>query len=205
VIAVFLGMRQALRPNTIEDHSVTGVGYVLYAMPDFWLALVLIDLFAIRLGWFPPVGPQSTSWTGAFTDAKAMILPWSVLLLVSVAGYSRYMRASGLDALSQSYIRTARAKGASMSRVVRRHVIRNACLPMITLIGLTLPGILSGAFIVEDVFNYPGIGLATVNAASVKDYPIMLGTTIVFGALTILGNLIADIAYAYADPRVRIT
>jgi peptide/nickel transport system permease protein len=115
------------------------------------------------------------------------------------------MRASALDALSQDYIKTARAKGASTARTLRRHVIRNSSLPMITLIGLTLPGLLSGAFYEEVVFNYPGIGLATVNAAEVKDYPIMLGTTIVLGALTILGNLVADIAYAYADPRVRIT
>jgi peptide/nickel transport system permease protein len=205
VIAMVIGMRQALRPYSFEDHAITGVSYVLYAMPDFWLALVLIDVFAIRFGWLPPVGPVGTSWTAAFTDAKAMVLPWTTLTLVSVAGYSRYMRSSGLDVLGQDYIRTARAKGASKSRVIRKHVIRNACLPMITLLGLTLPSILSGAFIEEFVFNYPGIGLASVNAAYVKDYPVMLGTTIVFGALTIFGNLVADIAYAFADPRVRIT
>jgi peptide/nickel transport system permease protein len=204
LIAMGLGLRQAQRANSLEDHAITGVGYVLYAMPDFWLALVLVDIFAIRLGWLPPIAPESTSWKAAFTDADAMILPWVTLTLVAIAGFSRYMRASSLDALAQDYIRTARAKGASMSRTVRRHVIRNASLPMITLVGLTLPGLLAGAFYEEVVFNYPGIGLATVNAAEVKDYPIMLGTTIVLGALTILGNLVADVAYAYADPRVRI-
>jgi peptide/nickel transport system permease protein len=106
--------------------------------------------------------------------------------------------------MSQDYIRTARAKGAQGGRILRKHVIRNASIPIITLIGLSIPGLLSGAILEEVVFNYPGIGLATYNAALVKDYPILLGTTIVFGALTIVGNLIADIAYAYADPRVRV-
>jgi peptide/nickel transport system permease protein len=205
LIAMWLGLIQARRENSLLDHGITGAAYVLYAMPDFWLALVLIDLFAIRVGWFPPVAPQNPTWTAAFTDARAMVLPWVTLTLVAIAGYSRYMRSSALDALGQDYIRTARSKGASMSRTVRLHVIRNASLPMITLVGLTLPDLLAGALIEEVVFNYPGIGLAAVNAALVKDYPIMLGTTIIYGAATILGNLVADIAYAVADPRVRIT
>ena len=174
-------------------------------MPNFWLAFILIDIFAIRLFWLPPVAPSSPTWTAAFTDAKAMILPWATITLVSIAIFSRYMRSSALDALSQDYIRTARAKGAQRGRVLRRHVIRNASIPIITLVGLSVPGLLGGAILEEVVFNYPGIGLATYNAALDKDYPILIGTTIVFGALTIAGNLIADIAYAYADPRVRVT
>jgi peptide/nickel transport system permease protein len=205
VIGVPLGIYQSQRRDTLDDHAITGIGYVLYAMPDFWLAFILIDAFALHLYWFPPIAPESTSWTAAFTDWKAMVLPWVTLTLVSIAIFSRYMRSSALDALDQDYIRTARAKGASRGMVLRRHVVRNASIPIITLIGLSIPGLLGGAILEEVVFNYPGIGLATVNAALVKDYPIMLGTTIVFGALTIVGNLIADIAYAYADPRVRLT
>ncbi len=202
-IGVLLGICQSQRRDKRDDHLITGVGYVLYAMPDFWLAFILIDLFALRLFWLPPIAPSSPSWTAAFTDAKAMILPWATLTLVSIAVFSRYMRSSALDALSQDHIRTAQAKGAQRGRILRKHVIRNASIPIITLIGLSIPGLLSGAILEEVVFNYPGIGLATYNAALVKDYPILLGTTLVFGSLTIAGNLVADIAYAYADPRVR--
>jgi peptide/nickel transport system permease protein len=203
-IGVPLGLWQSQRRDKLDDHLITGVGYVLYAMPDFWLAYILIDIFALRLFWLPPNAPSSPTWTAAFTDAKAMILPWATLTLVSIAVFSRYMRSSALDAMSQDYIRTARAKGAQRGRILRKHVIRNASIPIITLVGLSIPGLLSGAILEEVVFNYPGIGLATYNAALVKDYPILLGTTIVFGALTIAGNLVADIAYAYADPRVRL-
>jgi peptide/nickel transport system permease protein len=204
-IGVPLGIWQAQRRDKLDDHLITGIGYILYAMPDFWLAFILIDFFALRNFWLPPNAPESSSWTAAFTDARAMVLPWATLTLVSIAVFSRYMRSSSLDALSQDYIRTARAKGALPGRVVRKHVIRNASIPIITLVGLSIPGLLGGAILEEVVFNYPGIGLATYNAALVKDYPILLGTTLVFGALTIAGNLVADIAYAYADPRVRIT
>src|SRR5580700_6372144 len=200
-----LGIWQSQRRDKLDDHLITGAGYILYAMPDFWLAFILIDIFALRLFWLPPIAPSSPTWTAAFTDAKAMILPWATLTLVSIAVFSRYMRSSSLDALSQDYVRTARAKGAQRGRVMRKHVIRNASIPIITLVGLSIPGLLGGAILEEVVFNYPGIGLATYNAALDKDYPILIGTTIVFGALTIAGNLIADIAYAYADPRVRIT
>jgi peptide/nickel transport system permease protein len=204
-IGVPLGIWQSQRRDKPDDHAITGIGYILYAMPDFWLAFILIDFFALRNFWLPPDAPQSPSWTAAFTDARAMVLPWATLTLVSIAVFSRYMRSSSLDALSQDYIRTARAKGALPGRVLRKHVLRNASIPIITLAGLSIPGLLGGAILEEVVFNYPGIGLATYNAALVKDYPILLGTTIVFGALTIAGNLVADIAYAYADPRVRIT
>jgi peptide/nickel transport system permease protein len=204
-IGVPLGIWQSQRRDKLDDQAITGIGYVLYAMPDFWLAFILIDFFALRNFWLPPNAPESPSWTAAFTDARAMVLPWATLTLVSIAVFSRYMRSSALDALSQDYIRTARAKGALPGRVLRKHVIRNASIPIITLVGLSIPGLLGGAILEEVVFNYPGIGLATYNAALVKDYPILLGTTLVFGALTIAGNLVADIAYAYADPRVRIT
>jgi len=204
IIGVGLGIWQSQRRDKPDDHIITGVGYVLYAMPDFWLAFILIDIFALRLYWLPPTAPSSTSWTAAFTDAEGMVLPWATLTLVSIAVFSRYMRSSALDAMGQDYIKTARAKGASRGRVLRRHVLRNSCIPLITLVGLSIPGLLSGAILEEVVFNYPGIGLATYNAALVKDYPILLGTTVVFGALTVAGNLIADIAYAYADPRVRL-
>jgi peptide/nickel transport system permease protein len=203
-IGVPLGIWQSLRRDKLDDHAITGVSYVLYAMPDYWLAFILINIFALKLFWLPPIAPSGSTWTIAFTDAKAMILPWATLTLVSIALYSRYMRSAALDALSQDYIRTARAKGVRRGRVLRKHVIRNACIPIITLVGLSIPGLFSGAIIEEYVFNYPGIGLATLNAAGTKDYPILLAVTVVLGGLAILGNLIADLAYAFADPRVRL-
>jgi peptide/nickel transport system permease protein len=203
LIGIPLGLFQAVRRNHWDDHVATGVSYVLYAMPDFWLALILIDVFALRLHVLPPIAPAGASWTAALHDPKAMILPVATLSLVSIAVFSRYMRSAALDNLSQDYIRTARAKGASLNRVLFRHTLRNAGMPIISLLGLSLPDLFGGAIITETVFNYPGIGLASFSAAIARDYPVLLGTTLLFGFLTILGNLLADIAYAYADPRVR--
>ena len=203
LIGIPLGLYQAVRRNRWDDHVATGASYVLYAMPDFWLGLVLVDLLSLRLHWFPPIAPSGASWTAALHDPKAMVLPVATLTLVSIAVFSRYMRSAALDNLGQDFVRTARAKGASTSRVLWRHTARNAGMPIITLLGLSLPGLFGGAIIVETVFNYPGIGLASYTAAITRDYPMLLGTTLVFGFLTIVGNLLADIAYAYADPRVR--
>jgi peptide/nickel transport system permease protein len=203
LIGIPLGLFQAARANHWDDHVATGVSYVLYAMPDFWLGLILIDIFALRLHVFPPIAPAAASWTAALHDPKAMVLPVATLTLVSIAVFSRYMRSAALDNLGQDFIRTARAKGASPGRILWRHTVRNAGMPIITLLGLSLPGLFSGAIITETVFNYPGIGLASFSAAIARDYPILLGTTLVFGFLTIVGNLLADLAYAYLDPRVR--
>jgi peptide/nickel transport system permease protein len=132
-----------------------------------------------------------------------LVLPVMTLALVSIALFSRYMRSSMLDQLAEDYVRTARAKGARERIVLWRHVFRNALAPLITLIGLSLPGILSGALITETVFNYPGMGLLFWNSATSKDYPVMLGVTIVVAVATVLGSLLADLMYAVADPRVR--
>ena len=134
-----------------------------------------------------------------------MVLPVATLTGLSLAGFSRYVRSSALDVFGQEFIRTARAKGASGSRVLWAHTLRNSLGPIVTLVGLSLPGLFAGAFIIEDVFNYPGIGLLTLNATYNQDYPIILGTTILLGFLTIIGNLLADLGYAWLDPRVRVT
>lgn len=202
-IGIVTGTFQAIRRNKADDHAITGTAFVLYAMPDFFLALILIDLFAIRLHIVPPIAPSGGSWTSAFTDPIAMILPVATLSLTSIAIFSRYMRSSALDVFGQDFIRTARSKGATPSRVVFVHTLRNACIPIITLLGLSLPGLFAGAIIIEEVFNYPGIGLAAYNAALTRDYPLLLGVTIIVGFTTIIGNLLADLLYAFADPRVR--
>jgi peptide/nickel transport system permease protein len=133
-----------------------------------------------------------------------MVLPVLTLTLTSVAGYSRYMRSSAMDALAQDYIKAARAKGLPERLVLWRHLVRNACLPMVTLIGLSIPALLAGNLIVENVFNYPGLGIMFVNALNNFDYPILLAYTLIGGVLTVVGNYVADVALTVADPRIRL-
>ncbi|HWC36597.1 MAG TPA: ABC transporter permease [Mycobacteriales bacterium] len=208
LLALFIGLStglfQALRRNTFTDHFLTGASFIFYAMPDFWLGLILIDWFAIRLHVFPTEGPQG-SWTEAFTQPSGMVLPIATLSLTSIAVFSRYMRSSALDVFGQDYIRIVRSKGASTGRILWSHTLRNAGIPIITLLGLSLPDLLSGAIITEEVFNYPGIGLETFNAAVNRDYALELGITIIIAIAVIVGNLISDLAYSYLDPRVRVT
>ena len=205
LLGIGTGLFQAIRAKRIEDHLITGGTFFIYAMPDFFLAQIVVEVLAIHLHWFPVEGPQGPTWTSCFTEWRSMVLPVATLTGLSLAGFSRYVRSSALDVFGQEFIRTARAKGASGSRVLWAHTLRNSLGPIVTLVGLSLPGLFAGAFIIEDVFNYPGIGLLTLNATYNQDYPIILGTTILLGFLTIIGNLLADLGYAWLDPRVRVT
>jgi peptide/nickel transport system permease protein len=203
LIALPLGIYQAARRNSIGDNTVTVVAFVLYAMPDFFFAMLLIAIFSVQLNLLPSDVPQASSVAGILSDPKALILPILTLTLLSIAGYSRYMRSSAIDALAQDYIRVARAKGLSERMVLLRHVLRNSLLPIITILGLSAPGIVAGAVIAEEIFNYPGMGLLFFRAATSHDFPIMLGSTLVVGIATVLGNLVADVAYSLLDPRIR--
>jgi peptide/nickel transport system permease protein len=170
-------------------------------MPTFWLGLILIIIFSETLGWFPSEAPQDQ--LSLFSQLNGMVLPVATLTLVTLALYTRYMRSSMLEQSIQDYVRTARAKGVSNRAVLFKHVLRNALLPMVTLIGLSIPGILSGSLVTETVFNYPGMGLLFYQAAESDDFPVLLGVTIVVAVATVVGNLIADILYAVVDPRIR--
>jgi peptide/nickel transport system permease protein len=172
-------------------------------MPVFWLGILLILIFAVDLHWLPPEGPQGTTIGAILTQPVGLVLPVATLSIVTVAQFSRFMRSAAIENLVQDYIRTARSNGLSARAVLFRHVLRNSLLPIITLIGLSLPATLSGAVITESVFNYPGMGLLLWTAATVRDYPVMLGFTVVVGAATVVGSLLADILYGVADPRVR--
>jgi peptide/nickel transport system permease protein len=205
VIAVPLGIYQAVKRNSISDYVLTGVSFTLYSMPIFFLSLVLIDIFAIRHQILPFQASQSTSTWGVIKDPKPMILPVVSLVALSVAGYSRYMRSSALDNLAQDYIKVARAKGLSEWAVLFRHLVRNSSLPMVTLIGLSIPDLLAGNLVTEQVFNYPGLGLLFFNSLGTEDYPILLAYTLLGGILVVLGNLIADVALTLTDPRIRLT
>jgi peptide/nickel transport system permease protein len=202
-VAIPLGVLQVVRRNKPVDYLLTGVSFVGYAMPAFLLGELLILWFALDLHWFSFEAPQAQSVWGILSDPRALVLPVFTLAVLTIAGFSRYMRSSMMEALTEDYIRTARAKGASPRRVLYRHALRNALIPIITLLGLTLPAIVGGAIITETVFNYPGMGLLTTNAATQNDVPLLIGTTFVAAIATVLGNLIADVLYVVADPRVR--
>jgi peptide/nickel transport system permease protein len=205
LIALPIGIAQAVRRNSFGDYTVTTITFVLYAMPPFFLGIILIDVFALHLHIFPPLAPSSlTSTWGAITHPQDYFLPILTLTAVNIASFSRYMRSSVLDNLAQDYIRLARAKGLSQRAVLYRHLLRNACLPMIVLVGLSIPDLLAGNLLVEVLFNIQGLGLLFFDALQNGDYPILLAYTVLGGILTVLGNLIADIAVTVADPRIRI-
>jgi peptide/nickel transport system permease protein len=203
VVAIPLGVYQVVRRNKPEDYVITGVTFVLYAMPAFLLGTLLILWFAIEIPIFPTEAPQSQSVWGMLADPRALVLPVLTLSAVTVAAFSRYMRSSMMETMTEDFIRTARAKGATPRRVLYIHALRNAIIPIITLLGLSIGAIVSGAVITESVFNYPGMGLLAVNSAFREDIPTLLGVTFVVTIATIIGNLLADILYAVVDPRIR--
>jgi peptide/nickel transport system permease protein len=205
IIAIPLGIYQAVRRNKPDDYLVTGMSFIGYSMPTFWLGLLLIAFFSIFLKWLPPSAPQSATVGGAITDPRAMILPVLTLTIVGIAFFSRYMRSSAIESLAQDYIRTARAKGVTRRGLLFGHMLRNAILPVVTLIGLSVPALLSGNLITESVFNYPGVGLLFWTAAETRDYPTLLALTLVVAIFTVTGNLLADISYGIIDRRVRVS
>jgi peptide/nickel transport system permease protein len=208
LIAFPVGIFQAVKRNMLSDNVVTTAAFITYSMPVFLLGLLLIQVFSLTFHVLPALAPaavsQNSSLIGAITNPQAMVLPVATLTLVSVANYSRFMRSSALDALAQDYIKAARAKGLPERLVLLRHLVRNASLPMVTLIGLSIPALLAGNLITENVFNYPGLGIMFINALNQEDYPVLLAYTLMGGVLTVIGNYVADIALTVADPRIRL-
>jgi len=170
----------------------------------FFLALILIQIFALSLHIFSFEASQSTSVWTVMGDWHSMTLPIATLTLINVAGYSRYMRSSAMDALAQDYIKAARAKGLPERLVLLRHLVRNASLPMVTLVGLSIPVLLAGNLITEQVFNFQGLGLLFFNSLNNVDYNVLIAYTLIGAALVVVGNLVADIALTVADPRIRL-
>jgi len=204
LFSVPLGVLQATRRNTITDYTITTFSFIGYAVPVFFLGVILRNLFQVQFHLIPTAA-QIASFHDAFSQPEQMILPVATLVIGGVAGYSRYMRSSMLDEITQDYVRTAIAKGASKRRVLYGHVLRNAMIPMITLIGLSLPTLVGGTLLVEQIFNIHGIGVLTINAALSSDFAVVLGTTMLTAIVTVIGSLVADISYAALDPRVRLT
>lgn len=208
VIAVPIGVISALKRYTFIDYLFSTLALVGISVPIFWTALLLLQIFAIQLGWLPSSGMQSVreSYTGAravLDVIEHMILPTIVLSLAQVAAWSRYQRSALLDVLDQDYIRTAHGKGLSTRRVMIVHALRNSLIPMITLVGISIPSVVTGAYITETIFSWPGIGRLGVSAVSGRDYPVIMAVTMLSALLIVIGNLLADLTYAWADPRIR--
>jgi len=205
VIAVPLGVFQAYRRNSAFDRTASVAVFVAWSMPTFWLGTLMIAGFAVMLAWFP-VGGVQTIDTQAFdlpSRIAHLILPATTLALVSIAGWSRYIRGSMVEQLREEYARTALAKGLTTREVLFKHVLRNALIPFITLLGGTVPALFGGAVITEQIFAYPGMGQLFWQSAVNRDFATILGMTVFTGVLVVLGNLLADVLYAVVDPRVR--
>jgi peptide/nickel transport system permease protein len=203
VIALPLGIMQAARRNRPLDHLASGTALALYSMPSYWLALLLIAALSIGTHLLPAEAGQSGAVAGIVADPRGLVLPVLTLTLVNIAWFSRYMRSAAIDTLAQDYVRLARAKGLPERLVLARHVARNSLLAIMTLLGMSLPLLLTSGLVVEYVFNVPGVGLSYWVAASSADYPVELGVTVVVGSATVLGSLLADLSYAALDPRVQ--
>lgn len=209
-IAVPMGIYSAVRHGTTFDRASSVTSVALYSMPDFWLALLLVILFALKFKeWgFPalPVGGMTDARGGGdFMDrVKHLILPVAALSLVQIGSWAAFFRSSMLETLSQEYIRTARSKGLPERTIMYLHAFKNAFLPLITIVGLALPGLLGGALFIETIFAWPGMGRLTYEAVGRRDYTMIMATTLMFSVLTMLSNLIADVLYATLDPRIRL-
>ncbi|MGH2534675.1 MAG: ABC transporter permease [Thermomicrobiales bacterium] len=199
------GIVQSLRPHGRVDDAGTLVSLFGFAVPDFWLALTLISVFAARLDWLPASGsrPAGTSGWNPLEMAPHLVLPTVVLGTGLMAGVARYTRSAMLEALGQDYVRVARAKGLRERAVVARHALRNSLLPVITLLGFYLPVLLGGAVVVETIFALPGVGRLALDAVASRDYPVLLTVNLLGAVAVLVGNLLADVGYAAADPRIR--
>src|SRR2546421_624732 len=209
-MAVPVGALSATRQYSAFDKVTTIFVFIGFATPDFWLALLLMILFGVQLGWLPISGLRSMNWEYlSFWQQQGdflghLILPITVATFGGLAGFSRYMRQSMLEVVRQDYIQSARAKGLPESVVIGKHALRNAMLPIVTVLGLSVPGLIGGSGHVETIFAIPGMGQLMVQAAFERDYPGLLVTLVIVSTLTLTANLAADIAYSLLDPRIRV-
>jgi peptide/nickel transport system permease protein len=204
VVAIPLGVVQAVKRNRWPDYAITSLSLLAYATPIFFMGLLLVILFSQVWPILPPEAPQGFTVAEVLADPAGLVLPVVTLAIVTVAVYSRYIRSAMVDNLNENYVRTARSKGLPERRVVLVHTLRNGLFPVIGLLGMYLPALFSGALVVESLFNFPGMGQLFWQAALKRDYPILLGVTVIIAIATVIGSLVADLLYAAADPRVRL-
>jgi len=210
VLAVVIGVVAAMRPNTLFDYAATTFAFLGISTPRFWSAIMLLFIFTFRLRWLPSVGlydarADYTGWAAIWDRILHLIMPVTVMVFYTFASLTRYVRSSMLDVLSADYLRTARAKGLAERGVIVGHALKNASLPVVTVLTLQIPHLVSGSAIVESIFAIPGMGRLYVESANYRDYPILLAIMMLLSVLIILSNLLADILYAVLDPRIRYT
>ncbi|PLX96318.1 MAG: diguanylate cyclase [Desulfuromonas sp.] len=208
-VSIPIGILSATRRNSTFDRLTTLFVFIGFATPSFWLALLLMDYFGVYLGWFPisgikSLGHEYLSTSGQVWDViHHLMMPILVSAFGGLAGFSRYMRSNMLEVIQQDYILTARAKGLSERIVIGKHALRNALLPLITILGLSVPGLIGGSVIFESIFAIPGMGKLFYDGVMMRDYPLIMGILVIGAVLTLVGNLLADVGYALADPRIR--
>ena len=208
-IGLAVGVVSALKAGSLFDHLVSAAVFAAMSFPTFFLCLLLIKWFAVDLHWLPVggmtrIGSDARGWAWVLQVAVHLVLPVLALVMLQAGSLTRYVRASMLDVIRMDFIRTARAKGLRERSVILKHALRNALLPIITLLGFELPGLFSGAIITEKVFNWPGVGHVHIDSLAARDYPVLMGLTLFLAVLTLISNLLADVLYAWADPRIRV-
>jgi peptide/nickel transport system permease protein len=209
-IAVPVGIYSATRPYSLVDRISTVGVFIGFATPAFWLSLLLMMLFSVKLDWLPISGLKSLNYAGlgpwqqVLDKTMHLVLPVFVSAFGGIAGMSRYMRSSMLEAINNDYITTARSKGLSERAVIYKHALRNALLPLVTILGLSIPGLVGGSVIFETIFGIPGMGQLSYQAIMTRDYPVVMGILTISALLTMMGNMAADICYGLVDPRIRV-
>ncbi|HUT84624.1 MAG TPA: ABC transporter permease, partial [Thermodesulfobacteriota bacterium] len=211
IVAIPIGVLSATHQNSFFDKFTTVFVFVGFAVPTFWLALLFMILFGVQLGWLPISGIKSLGYEPSslfmiiLDRTKHLILPVLLSAFGGLAGFSRYVRSNMLEVIRQDYIKTARAKGLSERTVVYHHALRNALLPVITILGLSVPGLIGGSVIFETIFAIPGMGQLFYWSVMSRDYPVIMGILVIGAFLTLIGNLLADLSYSLVDPRIRNT
>ncbi|MBN2645304.1 MAG: ABC transporter permease [Desulfuromonadaceae bacterium] len=209
LVSIPIGILSALRRHSWFDRMTTLLVFIGFATPSFWLSLLLMDYLGVYLGWFPVSGIKSLGYeylgpvNQIWDVIHHLILPVLVSAFGGLAGFSRYMRSNMLEVIGQDYILTARAKGLPERLVIGKHALRNALLPLITILGLSVPGLIGGSVIFESIFAIPGMGKLFYDGVMMRDYPLIMGILVIGAVLTLIGNLLADVGYALADPRIR--
>ncbi len=211
VVAFPIGILSAARQYSWFDRATTLFVYIGFALPHFWLALLLILFFGVTLGWLPLSGYQSLMVSHMTLPERVvdwmqhLVLPVFTSSLVGLAGYSRYLRSEMLEVIRQDYIRTARAKGLTERKIIYKHALQNALIPIVTLMGLELPGLIGGSVIIETIFAIPGMGQLSFQSVLARDYPVIMGLTMLGAVLTLIGNFLADLSYTWINPKVRLS
>lgn len=205
IISIPTGIYSAIKQYSKGDYAVVTMSFLGSSIPSFFLSLLLIYIFTVKLGWLPSSGMTTLGTDGGFWDvAKHMIMPVAVLAFSMAGSNIRYIRSSMLEILQQDYLRTARAKGIGHNKVIYKHALRNALVPIVTVIGMQIPTLFGGAVIIEQIFSWPGLGLLTMTAISNRDYPVIMGVCLLSAVVVLVANLVTDIMYALVDPTIQL-